>query len=675
MRDKIDVKFMQDAVKKCVDTLGADILSHEIRFKAVICELMPGVSHEEERKLLYSAVKKIGSKLLDVEPNEGARKRAYALFKDEVTEPVLQVFVYALGWKELVIESSSEPKVKAKTLRVSNTSDVSNNYTLTVIVLLVVLILGSIICVKYYNNSRTLFYRAERYMKEGCEDKAKLCYKKAADEGYAEASFRLAGLSYHEDPAFAVSRYEEAENKGYNISGEGAYRVGKYYYDCGDKNKAVKWYEKAEERNYKFGGEGAFRLGQYYYYNDDKDRVAYWYAEAEKRDYNIGGDGAERLGNCYHYAKGNENLAKEWYEKAEKRGHKISAENSYRVAQFYYNEDHKDKAIGWYVKAKARKGWSKSMIDKGPALVCIGLANCYFSESDDKNSKKAVENYKFAYSKGVVTKESKYGLGYYTWYGYGGRRQDLSLGEKYLNEAYDDGKKCNSEMCYDIAEFCLYGENNGGKKINIDYDRAFKWYERSAKRDNVHGIVGLAYCYWNGWGCWSDKKKAADKWKEAADSGDKRAKYELANCYFYGEAVKKDKAKAKALYTEVSKKYDPFYKNFAFSYRNLANICYEDKDYSQAIKWYEDTISKLIAKKSDLSGEEYLRLAMCCLYTGDKKKESNYYNKAKKKGKHSSLLSRDISNTPKKEPLLSEPTSWDDVMSECDEIDESDEQE
>ena len=83
------------------------------------------------------------------------------------------------------------------------------------------------------------------------------------------------------------------------------------------------------------------------------------------------------------------------------------------------------------------------------------------------------------------------------------------------------------------------------------------------------------------------------------DAGDLKAKYDLANCYYYGEGVEKDLAKAAELFKGVAyleeEDYDGDWVNLYFDIDLvkfiLGDLYYCGKgvqqDYKEAIKWYK----------------------------------------------------------------------------------------
>ena len=86
---------------------------------------------------------------------------------------------------------------------------------------------------------------------------------------------------------------------------------------------------------------------------------------------------------------------------------------------------------------------------------------------------------------------------------------------------------------------------NGCKQ---DYEEAFKWYSKAAKKGHAAAQCSLGYAYLLGQGTKKDIDKAIDWLKKAAGQGDSRAQEELGNIYYYGTYVPQNKAEAEQWY-------------------------------------------------------------------------------------------------------------------------------
>jgi TPR repeat protein len=90
-----------------------------------------------------------------------------------------------------------------------------------------------------------------------------------------------------------------------------------------------------------------------------------------------------------------------------------------------------------------------------------------------------------------------------------------------------------------------------GITINIDKQKAFKFYQNAANLGNIPGIIGLGYCYEEGIGSIIDKQKAFELYKEAANLGNPRGINNLGSCYDCGIGTSVDKKKAFKLYQKA----------------------------------------------------------------------------------------------------------------------------
>ncbi|GBB84158.1 hypothetical protein RclHR1_01080014 [Rhizophagus clarus] len=97
-----------------------------------------------------------------------------------------------------------------------------------------------------------------------------------------------------------------------------------------------------------------------------------------------------------------------------------------------------------------------------------------------------------------------------------------------------------------LAEECASGMKNLGycyeKGIGTDINeqKAFELYQKSADLGNSIGIKNLGQCYYEGIGTDTDKQKAFELYQKAANLGNDTAQYNIAIMYEYGNGVKKD---------------------------------------------------------------------------------------------------------------------------------------
>ena len=95
---------MLEAVTKCVDHFGAEILLEKARFKAAISDFLPTYANKEERDWIFISVDifDLGSVLLKVPPEsyQFVYKSTFDMLKDrgvndETSDAILQVITGA----------------------------------------------------------------------------------------------------------------------------------------------------------------------------------------------------------------------------------------------------------------------------------------------------------------------------------------------------------------------------------------------------------------------------------------------------------------------------------------------------------------------------------------------------------------------------------------------------
>ena len=171
-----------------------------------------------------------------------------------------------------------------------------------------------------------LLNTAEDYYKKENYEEAVKWYTKAAEQGDADAQYKL-GRCYYE--------------------GKGVEE---------DKEEAVKWYTKAAEQG---NADAQYKLGEYYgcFWGGkcDMEEAFKWYTKAAELG---NADAMTELGRCYEYDWGVEKDKKEavkWYRKAVEQG---NAQAMYELGRCYQDdqEDYEE-ALKWYLKA-AEHGWT-----------------------------------------------------------------------------------------------------------------------------------------------------------------------------------------------------------------------------------------------------------------------------------------------------------------------------
>ena len=123
--------------------------------------------------------------------------------------------------------------------------------------------------------------------------------------------------------------------------------------------------------------------------------------------------------------------------------------------------------------------------------------------------------------------------------------------EKYCEEANTgDGikisKKLKPYVQYRIGKMFCYGLGT-----EQDYEKAFEWFERSAKQKNKFAQFSLANLYYYGSGVEKDLSQAFLWYQRSSSQGQPYAAYSIAQMYRYGEYVTKDNDTAQRYYQQA----------------------------------------------------------------------------------------------------------------------------
>ncbi len=143
---------------------------------------------------------------------------------------------------------------------------------------------------------------------------------------------------------------------------------------------------------------------------------------------------------------------------------------------------------------------------------------------------------------------------------------------KRLKDDYEDVSTSNTPevVAEDPEELCKLGDKYyKGDGVKIDYAKAFKYYEKSAKLGNAGGQSGLGICYLSGNGVEKDYNEAINCFKKAVAQNDARGQNGLGNCYRYGCGVTKDSTEAVKWYRKSADQ------DYAAAQFNLGN-CYRN---------------------------------------------------------------------------------------------------
>lgn len=109
-----------------------------------------------------------------------------------------------------------------------------------------------------------------------------------------------------------------------------------------------------------------------------------------------------------------------------------------------------------------------------------------------------------------------------------------------------NSKKLKPYVQYRIGKMFCYGRGT-----EQDYEKAFEWFQRSAKQKNKFAQFSLANLYYYGSGVEKDLSQAFLWYQRASSQGQPYAAYSIAQMYRYGEYVTKDNDTAQIYYKQA----------------------------------------------------------------------------------------------------------------------------
>lgn len=109
-----------------------------------------------------------------------------------------------------------------------------------------------------------------------------------------------------------------------------------------------------------------------------------------------------------------------------------------------------------------------------------------------------------------------------------------------------NSKKLKPYVQYRIGKMFCYGLGT-----EQDYEKAFEWFQRSAKQKNKFAQFSLANLYYYGSGIEKDLSQAFLWYQRASSQGQPYAAYSIAQMYRYGEYVTKDNDTAQRYYKQA----------------------------------------------------------------------------------------------------------------------------
>ncbi len=300
-------------------------------------------------------------------------------------------------------------------------------------------------------------------------------YMKMANEYYKQGNYQE-----------AIKWYKKAEEQG---SADAQYSLGEmYYYGRGVKQnyqEAIKWYKKAEEQE---NEKAQYYLGEMYYYGKgvtkNYQEAIKWYKKAGEQ----GNAGAQySLGYMYEKGQGvsrNYEEAVRWYRKGAERG---NADAQYHLGVMYYLGQgvsrNYEEAVKWF-----RKG-----AEQGNADAQYFLGYMYYDGRGVKeNLQEAVKWFRKGAERGHA--HAQYFLGCVYLYGQG-IDQDVNKAKEWLEKAVEQG---DASAQNELGEMYLYGRG-----VERDFNKAKKLFEMAMKQGHKRAEenwtkLGIAQLYQGG---------------------------------------------------------------------------------------------------------------------------------------------------------------------------------
>lgn len=387
---------------------------------------------------------------------------------------------------------------------------------------------------------------------EGVEQdyaKAMEWYRKAADQGFADAEARV-GYLYRN--GLGVSR---------------------------DIDQARVWYQKAADQGSVIAKDALKRL-QSQPNPSDQTAPPSPPPVTAAQEQNLTPAEENEMGDRYFYGRGVEHdyaRAMEWYRKAADQGF---AEAQHTVGVLYEN--------GWGVTKDIdqAKVWYQKAADQGNALARtalqrLGGAVASPTPNPTSPTPRAL--------KPANTPQAQYEIGDEFFYGFGGiTKPDEQLAATWYRKAADQG--------YSDAQFRLGSLYEHGYGVNRDIDQARIWYQKAADQGNAAAKDALQQLQPQQNSSLSPTPSPTPQEQSLTPAEDN----ERGDNYFYGRGVEQDYAKAMEWYRKAAERgsRDAQY-NIGVLYRDGLGV---PRDTGQARIWFQQA-----ADRGDLAAGAVLR--------------------------------------------------------------------
>lgn len=369
--------------------------------------------------------------------------------------------------------------------------------------------------ISYNNNDNLEMKRAEQLFLNYKLDEAFELFKKLAENSNGRAMYFLG--EFYAQPYGKIKKDNE-KGKEWRIKGKEAGDV------LAALNVAYSLLEDSDERNricfelfediLKLAEAGDIfaqneLAGMYLYGNgieEDEEECVKWLKKSADAGH---WEAMNNLGNvCYN--QGNYEEAVEWYKKSFDKGFDWGG---YNLANCYYNGDGVSQN---YLKALELYKEVYDLENSASGSVANTIGNIHYNE---KNYLEAIEWYKKGIEKTLDW--AYYNLANCYYYGNGVRKDELKALDLY-KKAYDLGDSA-SGSAINMLGVIAYNRR--------DYKHAVTFYKRGTEKDYNWAYYNLAECYYNGYGVKKDKNKAYELYRKAAELGIEKARSIINNWY------------------------------------------------------------------------------------------------------------------------------------------------
>ena len=369
--------------------------------------------------------------------------------------------------------------------------------------------------ISYNNNDNLEIKKAEQLFLNYKLDEAFELFKKLAEDGNGRAMYFLG--EFYSQPYGKIKKDNEKE-KEWRIKGKEAGDI------LAALNVAYSLPEDSDERNricfelfkdiLKLAETGDIfaqnELANLYLYGDgieeDEEEGVKWLKRSADAGHWIS---IMDLADCYSDGIGvsqDKLKAIDLYKRVYELG---SGEAANRIGVIYHNQNNSEEAVKWYKKVYELGGSAS-----GEAANRIGLIY-----DNQNNSEEAVKWYRKGFDKG------------YDWSGYNlalsysngtGVPQDKQKALELYKEVYDLENSASGSSANAIGN--VYYRQN-------DYEESIEWYNKGIEKNSGWAYYNLADCYYDGNGVKKDKNKAYELYKKAAELGIEEATSIINNWY------------------------------------------------------------------------------------------------------------------------------------------------